>query len=92
MPMKILRDFLDQDVERPVLVVIGNIVGAIGVIFSALTLWIAYILIRSFGEDAAGDLLVTGSFLFGSALLSCWLIRTAYRMVNDPGPQDRDWW
>lgn len=80
--MRAFRDFLFGEVEPWALKVVGNLIGAIGVMFCALTLWLVYINVRGFFGSEAGERVVSGSFLLGSALLSYWLIRTAHRAVT----------
>lgn len=82
MPMKILRDFVFGEVDSWALKIIGNLIGAVGVMFLALSLWLAYINVRNFTGADAGDRVVSGSMLLGSALIAYWLIRTAHRAVT----------
>lgn len=81
--MKILRDFLSQKVDRFNLLLWGNLIGAVGVIFLGLTLWLVYISVKNNADYDAGGRVVTGLFLLTSSLLSYWFIRTAYRAVTE---------
>ena len=83
--MKAIRDFLFGDVDPWALKVVGNLIGAVGVIFLALTLWLVYINVRDFVGSEAGERVVSVSLLLGSALLSYWLMRTAQRAVTYSG-------
>lgn len=81
--MKILRDFIFGDADPWALKIIGNLIGAVGVMFLGLTLWLVVINIRNFPDSDAGDRLVSGALLLGSACLAYWLINTARRAVTE---------
>lgn len=87
-PMKILRDFLFGDVDPWALKVVGNLIGAVGVMFLGLTIWLAFINVRNFLDFDAGDRWVSGALLLGSACLAYWLIRTAWRAVSSAREHD----
>jgi len=86
--MKILRDFFFGETDPWVLKLVGNLIGAVGVMFLGLTFWLAITNVRSFPESDAGDRLVSGTVMFGSACLAYWLIRTAKRAIDDAGERD----
>ena len=82
------KNFFDQELDRFSLLLFGNLIGAIGVIFLGLTLKIAVVNARNFMSAAVGDRLVSGLILLVSSLLTYWLIYTAYRMVTEKARDD----
>jgi|GEM_PF-5292069 len=96
--MKFLKEILMQDVDKVNLRLWGNLIGGVGMIFLALTVWWAtkYIplLAKSIAGTAdreAGELAVSGLLLLALVLISYGLLNTAWRLVTDPGPEEDDW-
>lgn len=89
--MKILRDFLSQKVDRFNLLLWGNLIGVVGVIFLGLTLGLIYISVNSNAEFNAGDRVVTGLLLLASSLLSYCFIATACRAVSEADDREDEY-
>ena len=79
------RNFFAQELDRFSLLLFGNLVGAVGVIFLVFTVRIAMINLRNFFLAGFEERLVSGFFLLASALLTYWLLFMAYRMVTEKG-------
>lgn len=77
------KNFLDQELDRFSLLLLGNLVGGVGLIFFVFTMKIAVLNVRNFLIADFEARLVSGFFLLVSSLFSYWLLYTAYRMVTE---------
>lgn len=77
------KNFLDQELDRFSLLLLGNLVGGVGLIFFVFTVKIAVLNVRNFLIADFEARLVSGFFLLVSSLFSYWLLYMAYRMVTE---------
>lgn len=77
------KNFLDQELDRFSLLLLGNLVGGVGLIFLVFTVKIAVLNVRNFLIADFEARLVSGFFLLVSSLFSYWLLYMAYRMVTE---------
>ena len=82
------KSFFAQELDRLSLLLFGNLVGGIGMIFFLLTVRIAMVNARNFFVAGFEDRLLSGFFLLASSLLTYWLLYTAYRMLTEKASND----
>jgi hypothetical protein len=81
--MKILDEFLNQELDGWLKTGAGHFVGAWGVLSLAVTLFAARAYVINFFNNDYSVRIVAGIFLLVTALISYWLLHTAYRLIKN---------